>query len=243
MKIGITLPQFRDDAEPALEAAVLAQSAGLDGVFVFDHLWPIGRPDRPALHGPTLLGAIAAATSKVAVGTLVARVGLVPDAVLVHQFATVRRIAGPRLIAGLGIGDHLSRPENEAYGVPLRPVAERRAQMASVCRSLRGLGVTVWVGGRAPATRAIGRTEAGAVNLWQATPDEVAAEVSRGDAEVTWGGQVDLSPGSGSGSGSGVTTLLSELAGAGAAWAVVAPVGVSWPAAIEALGAAAAVGS
>lgn len=241
MKIGITLPQFRDDAEPALEAAVLAESAGLDGVFVFDHLWPIGRPDRPALHGPTLLGAIAAATSKVAVGTLVARVGLVPDPVLVHQFATVRRIVGPRLIAGLGIGDHLSRPENEAYGVPLRSVAERRAQLASVCRSLRGLGVTVWVGGRAPATRAIGRTEAGAVNLWQVPAGEVAAEVSRGDAEVTWGGQVDLSPGSDS--GSGLTTLLSELAGAGAAWAVVAPVGVSWPAAIEALGAAAAVGS
>lgn len=241
MRIGITLPQFRDDAEPALEAAVLAEEAGLDGVFVYDHLWPIGRPDRPALHGPTLLGAIAAVTSEVAVGTLVARVGLVPDAVLVHQFVTVRRIVGPRLIAGLGIGDHLSRPENEAYGVPWRPAAQRRAQMASVCRSLSGLGVTVWVGGQAPATRAIGRTEAGAVNLWQAPAEEVAAEASRGDSEVTWGGQVDLS--SGTASGPGVNGLLSELAGAGASWAVLAPAGMPWPEAIEAIGAATAVGS
>lgn len=236
MKVGITLPQFRQDADPAVEAAVLAEEAGLDGVFVFDHLWPIGRPDRPALHGPTLLGALAAETSRLVVGTLVARVGLVPDAVLVHQMSTVQRIAGPRLIAGLGVGDRLSRPENEAYRVSWRPVAERRAAMAGVCRELRALGVTVWVGGKAPATRAIGRTEAGAVNLWQASPEEVAAEAALGGAEVTWGGQVDLSEQS----GTDLAASLSSLAGAGAAWAVLAPVGRPWPAAVEAVSSATA---
>lgn len=234
MKVGITLPQFREDAEAAIEAAVLAEGAGLDGVFVFDHLWPIGRPDRPALHGPTLLGALAAETSKMAVGTLVARVGLVPDALLVHQLATVQRIAGSRLIAGLGIGDRLSRPENDAYRVPLRPASERRAAMAGVCRQLRALGVTVWVGGKAPATRAIGRTEAGVVNLWQACPEEVAGEVALGVGEVTWGGQVDLSQES----GTDLAAFLSSLAGAGATWAVLAPVGTPWPAAVEAISSA-----
>lgn len=230
----MTLPQFREDADAAMEAAVLAEGAGLDGVFVFDHLWPIGRPDRPALHGPTLLGALAAETSRMVVGTLVARVGLVPDAVLVHQVATVRRIVGSRLIAGLGIGDRLSRPENEAYGVPLRPAAERRAAMAGVCRELRALGVTVWVGGKAPATRAIGRTEAGAVNVWQVSSEEVVAEVALGAAEVTWGGQVDLSPES----GVDLAASLSSLAGAGATWAVLAPVGRPWPAAVETISSA-----
>lgn len=234
MKVGITLPQFREDAEPAIEAARLAQSAALDGVFVFDHLWPIGSPSRPALHGPTLLGALAAETSEVAVGALVARVGLVPDAVIVHQMATLHRMVGSRLIAGLGIGDQLSRPENEAYGVPFQPVAERRAQLAAVCRSLRDLRITVWVGGRAPATLAIGRSEAAAVNLWQALPEEVAAEVSRDGCEVTWGGQVDLSPGS----ASDPRALLASLAEAGAAWAVLAPVGLPWPAAVDSVSAA-----
>lgn len=234
MKVGITLPQFREDAEPAVEAARLAESAGLDGVFVFDHLWPIGRRDRPALHGLSLLGALAAETSTVALGTLVARVGLVPDAVLVHQLATVQRIVGPRLIAGVGIGDRLSRPENEAYGVAWRPAAERRAAMAGVCRELRALGVTVWVGGRAPATRAIGRTEAGAVNLWQVSSEEVATEVALQNSEVTWAGQVDLSPGS----DADLAASLESLAGAGATWAVLSPVGVSWPAAVEAISSA-----
>lgn len=231
MRVGITLPQFHDDAEPAFDAARRAEDAGLDGVFVFDHLWPIGRPDRPALHGPTLLGALAAETGSVAVGTLVARVGLVPDALLVHQFATVQRIAGPRLVAGLGIGDHLSRAENEAYGVAFRAVAERRAALTNVCRRLRALDIAVWVGGSAPATLAIARAEAGVVNLWGTGPEEVAAEAAHPGGEVTWGGQVDLAPAS----TTDVAALLASLADAGATWAVVAPVGAPWPAAVEAM--------
>lgn len=236
MKVGITLPQFRDDAEPAFEVAKRAEQAGLDGVFVFDHLWPIGRPDRPALHGPTLLAALAAETERVAVGTLVARVGLVPDAVLEHQFATVQRIVGDRLIAGLGVGDHLSAPENLAYGVELAPVPSRMAALVNVCRGLRRLGVTTWVGGRSPAIRAVGRAEAGAVNLWQAGAEEVAAESAHPDSEVTWGGQVELAPGS----NTDLDALLESLAGAGATWAVLAPVGAPWPVAVDAIAAAAA---
>ncbi|HUR23560.1 MAG TPA: LLM class flavin-dependent oxidoreductase [Acidimicrobiales bacterium] len=229
--MGITVPQFRDGPGPALEVARLAEESGLDGVFVFDHLWPLRQPERPALHGPTLLGAIAAETARVAVGTLVARVGLVPDAVLVHQMATIQRIAGARLIAGIGIGDRLSRPENEAYGVIFPPASERRVALAGVCRSLRALGIEVWVGGRTPATVAIGRREAGVVNLWQAPLDEVAAEAAVDDTEVTWGGQIDLS----TRWGSEVAELLAPLAEAGASWAVLAPVGASWPEAVEAV--------
>ena len=60
-------------------------------------------------------------------GTLVARVGLVPDAVLVHSLVTLHRMTGGRFIAALGTGDSLNREENEAYGVPFAPVADRVA--------------------------------------------------------------------------------------------------------------------
>ena len=83
MKIGITLPQFRHEAGSAIEAARRAEDLGLDGVFCFDHLWPMAQPDRPALSMAPLLGALAASTSTISVGTLVSRVGLVPDGVLV----------------------------------------------------------------------------------------------------------------------------------------------------------------
>ncbi len=42
MRVGVTLPTFRDDAA-ALDAARRAEALGLDGVFVFDHLWPLGQ--------------------------------------------------------------------------------------------------------------------------------------------------------------------------------------------------------
>ena len=48
LKVGLTLPQFGEDPEACIEVARQAEAAGLDGVFVFDHLWAIGRPDRPA---------------------------------------------------------------------------------------------------------------------------------------------------------------------------------------------------
>ena len=79
MKVGITLPQFRDDAEAAIVTARAAEDAGLDGVFVFDHLWPIGRPERPVLQACfTLLGAIARRPRGADLGPLVAASGWCP---------------------------------------------------------------------------------------------------------------------------------------------------------------------
>ena len=60
MKLGVILPTFRDSAEDAFRAAALADERGLDGVFAFDHLWPIGDRERPALAPFPLLAAVAA---------------------------------------------------------------------------------------------------------------------------------------------------------------------------------------
>src|SRR5579884_3075389 len=78
VKVGVTLPQFRHEADTALAAARQAEELGLDGVFVFDHLWPMGSPDRPIISAAPVLGALAAATTSIAIGTLVMRIGLVP---------------------------------------------------------------------------------------------------------------------------------------------------------------------
>lgn len=238
MKVGVTLPQFRHEAEPALATAAQAEAAGLDGVFVFDHLWPLGSPARPALHGATLAAALLVSTERVAVGTLVARVGLLPDAVLVHSFATLARIAGDRLVAGVGVGDSMSRPENVAIGVPFRSRAERLASLAVVCRHLRARGITTWVGGTSAAIRALGRAEADAVNLWGVPVDAVAEAVAGepGDTGAfTWAGPVDMAR---SGPAE-VAALLRQVSEAGATWAVAAPVNGPWPEAVATIAAAA----
>jgi len=175
LRLGITLPQFRADAAPALAVAAAAEVAGLDGVFVFDHMWPLGSPQRPALHGTTLLGALAAETDRIAVGTLVARVGLIDDSLLIQKLSTLNHIAGDRLIAGLGTGDRANRAENEAYGVPYPPATERLARLKACVEELRNAGVSTWVGGRSEAVR---RTAAGADgwNCWGADPATFTSE-------------------------------------------------------------------
>jgi alkanesulfonate monooxygenase SsuD/methylene tetrahydromethanopterin reductase-like flavin-dependent oxidoreductase (luciferase family) len=149
MKVGITLPQFRDEADSCLDAAHRAEDLGIDGVFCFDHLWPMGQPDRPAISSAPLLGAMAASTSTIVVGTLVARVGLVPDEVLVAVLASLSSLSTGRLIAGIGTGDHLSRDENLAYGLPFASADERRSSLAVVASAVRRLGIPVWVERRA----------------------------------------------------------------------------------------------
>ena len=258
MRVGVTLPQFRHDAEAAIAVARRAEAMGLDGVFVFDHLWPLGQPMRPALHSLTLLGALTAETDRVAMGPLVARVGLFPDAVLVHTLVSLHRMLGDRLIAALGTGDSMNRDENEAYGVPFRPAAERLTSLKECCRQLRAAGVNTWVGGRSTRLRAAA-AEADGWNSWGsdlATFTAEAATVAPGTA-LTWAGQVLIGrtdaeadaklrargprPGLVSGTIDDLARHLDGLAAAGASWAVCAPLDVGTdPAAVEMLSEAAA---
>jgi alkanesulfonate monooxygenase SsuD/methylene tetrahydromethanopterin reductase-like flavin-dependent oxidoreductase (luciferase family) len=251
VRVGVSLPQFRHDAERAIEVARRAEAVGLDGAFVFDHLWPLGRPDRPALHSTTLLGALVAETSRITLGTLVARVGLVADAVLVHTLVTLHRMAGDgRFIAGVGAGDRANRDENRAYGIPFPPAAERVAAVIACARRLREAGVQTWVGGLSPAVRQAA-VEADGWNGWGVSPAQFARQVARlrvqpgarPELEATWGGRVlvgrtpeeartkqDRYRGDRRGVVRGtVQTLarhLEELAAAGASWAVCAPIDV-----------------
>lgn len=224
MKVGITLPQFRAEADTALETARLAEAAGIDGAFVFDHLWPIGHPERPALHGLALLGALAVETRRMVLGSLVSRVGLLPDVVLVNSLQTVSRMCEGRFIAGLGVGDRLSQAENEAFGVPFAPAPERFASMVECCRELRAAGLPVWVGGLSDEVREIAVAEADALNLWGVDAARVAAVTGMG-VDVTWAGQV--------GPEVDMAAHLGALQAAGATWAVCAPIRMPWPEAVD----------
>ena len=226
MKVGITLPTFRHEADSALKAARRAEALGLDGVFSFDHLWPMGQPGRPALSSGPLLGAVVASTTTIAVGTLVARIGLLPDEVLVEVLSSLDLLSNGRLIAGLGTGDQLSRAENEAFGIPFGPASERRVHLASVAATVRDRGIPVWIGGGLPKTVELARSLDVAVNLWEGEELRVA-ELTASGVEATWGGPIGETAAQ-------ATDRLAALAGAGATWAVCA-----WPDSIEVVAAAA----
>ncbi|MDA8291215.1 MAG: LLM class flavin-dependent oxidoreductase [Actinomycetota bacterium] len=231
--MGIVLPTFEPSAAPAFAAADEAERAGLHGVFAYDHLWPMGQPGRPAISPYPLLGAVSARTSRVALGTLVARVGLVPDEVLVAELVTLHALSSGRAVVAIGAGDAKSAAENLAYGVAFEPPATRRERVRSVVTRLSLDGVPAWVGGGAPETDAIAREVGAALNLWGAAPEAVARAAL--DGEVTWAGMLPEDVGA-------AAALLSGLARAGASWAVAGWAGSSEPVVAAASAAGLALG-
>lgn len=180
MKVGITLPSFRADPEIPIAVAVAAEAAGVDGVFAYDHLFrlaPDGRA-RPALECTTLLGAVAAETSRVALGTLVARATLRPPATLAVALDTIQRVSGDRLLAAIGAGDSESRGENETYGLGFGTRDERIAALDATVRELAGRGYPVWVGGSASTVGEVAARTDG-WNHWGGDPGAFAAQADR----------------------------------------------------------------
>ncbi|HEY1825276.1 MAG TPA: LLM class flavin-dependent oxidoreductase [Acidimicrobiales bacterium] len=206
MKLGVLLPTFQDSADKALETAHAAHAAGLDGVFAYDHLFPIGSPERPTLAPMPVLALVASRTPLV-VGTLVARVALVGVAQLIEQFRTLGEIAPGRVIAALGTGDKLSKPEHDAYGLDYPSDDERQERLGEVAIALREQ-MPVWIGAGARSTNEIAREYGVALNLWGVEPSRVASEARAG--EVTWAGQLE----------GDVASTLRALEAAGATWAV-----------------------
>lgn len=188
MKVGLIAPVFSDDPEAALAVARAADDSGLDGVFSYDHLFPINGPQRPALSAIPLLAAMATTTERIRLGPLASRVTLLPVPVLVDALATLDEVSGGRVIAGIGTGDRLTEPENEAYGLPFPPLKERLALLAEVAQALRGREVRTWIGGRSPQVRAIAAVEADAWNSWDGPLAELAVYQKTYQKEATWAG-------------------------------------------------------
>ena len=254
-RVGITLPSFRDRAEPAIDVARAADVAGLDAVFAYDHLFRRAADGtrRPAIEMFALLGAVAAETSRVGVGSLVARVSLRPAAMLAHGFDTVARIVGEeRLFVALGAGDRQSAEENERYGLPFGTMADRLDVLEEGVLAGRDRGYPVWVGGHAAAVRSLAAETADGWNSWGTSVERFSSLVApvlggarRTPFTISWGGLVVIADDDAAARakadrlGAAPTTIvggpervaeaLRAYADAGAEWVVCGPVDSSDP--------------
>ncbi len=195
MKTGIILPQF--DAGPAelLGAARLAEESGLDSVWVFDNLWGVPERDRPVLEAWTALAAVAAATSRITVGSLVLRTTVRNRRVLLAMAESLAMVAPGRVVIGLGIGDTRTREEQLAYGMEFPPGAERGKELE---RHLDLFAselpqVPVWIGGGASYVMALihkaqGWNYWGTVEAFEAHLDRARSEAAGRQVEISWGG-------------------------------------------------------
>jgi F420-dependent oxidoreductase-like protein len=103
-----------------------AEGSGFSSVSVMDHFHQIpgvGPRTNFMLEGPTILGALAARTSRVSLGLLVGGVTYRNPALLAKSTTTLDVISGGR--AWFGIGAAWFEEEHRAYGFDFPPLGER----------------------------------------------------------------------------------------------------------------------
>ena len=114
----------------------LGEQVGFDSVWVGDHL--LYRDDIHGARGPweawTMLAGLAAATSRISIGPLVACTSFHNPTMLAKLAGTVDEISGGRLILGLGAG--WNETEYRAYGFPFDRRVARFAEAFTIIRSL-----------------------------------------------------------------------------------------------------------
>lgn len=106
--------------------------------WTFDHFYPIfSDPTGPCLEGWTTLTALAQATTRLRLGTLVTGIHHRHPAVLANMAAALDIISGGRLELGIGAG--WNEEESEAYGIELGSLTERFDRFDEACQVLIGL--------------------------------------------------------------------------------------------------------
>ncbi len=152
MKIGLVLAQSAADGAGGswteiADIARQAEAGGLDSLWLSDHFFyraadgAVG--SETGYHEAwTLLSALAVATSRVELGTLVLATSFRPPGLLAKMAATADEVAGGRLILGLGCGWH--EPEYEAFGYPFdHRVGRFEDALRIIVPLIRGERITV----------------------------------------------------------------------------------------------------
>ena len=147
IRAGLQIPNFtypdvapEDLFERVAAVAQTAEQSGFDTVMVMDHFYQLpllGPPEHEMFEAYTLLGAIAARTETVNLGTLVTGVTYRNPAILAKIVTTLDVISKGR--AFLGIGAAWFDLEHEALGVDFPPVKERFERLEEalhICRAM-----------------------------------------------------------------------------------------------------------
>ena len=148
LSVSVTNYSWTDGLRERLTslAGVLDHTA-VDTLWVADHLLqadPASRLDEPMLEAYTTLGYLAAATSRIRLGTMVTAATFRAPALLIKAVTTLDVLSGGR--AWLGIGAGYNGDEAQAMGLFLPDTAERFDRMTELLRLARQM----WDGDETP---------------------------------------------------------------------------------------------
>jgi F420-dependent oxidoreductase-like protein len=147
LRLGLQIPNFTYPGVPdgelfdrVADIAVTAEQAGFDSIWVMDHFYQIpnvGQRTEPMLESYTLLGGIAARTSRAVLGTMVTGVTYRNPALLAKIVTTLDIVSSGRAI--LGIGAAWNEDEHRGYGFDFPPAGERLGRLEEAVQICRGM--------------------------------------------------------------------------------------------------------
>lgn len=147
IRFGLQLPNFLYPGvadvhlfERVLEIVQAADESIFDAFFVMDHVQqiaPLGDPADPMLESYTLLGALAARTSRIKLGTMVTGVVYRNPALLAKIVTTLDVISQGRAILGLGAAWNEDEATRYGYGWP--SAGERLDRLEDALRICRAM--------------------------------------------------------------------------------------------------------
>jgi alkanesulfonate monooxygenase SsuD/methylene tetrahydromethanopterin reductase-like flavin-dependent oxidoreductase (luciferase family) len=150
VQVDVLLDTFGSRWSEIRDAATSAERAGLDGVWLNDHLAGSVEGAPHVLECWTVLSALAAKVPRIALGPLVLNVANRDPGTLAVMAATLQDVSGGRLLLGLGAGARAGTPyarEQQALGRPVLSDQERRGSVERAIAMLR----QVWSGVVPPA--------------------------------------------------------------------------------------------
>jgi len=149
--VDLLFDPFGGRWEDLRDAVLLAEEAGFDGIWLYDHLAGSVHGAPHVLECWTVLTAVAASVPRLTVGSLVLNVANRDPGTLAVMAATLQEVSGGRLLLGIGAGGGVGTPyasEQLALGRPVGGDAVRRREVERTIRILRG----VWGGAASNAS-------------------------------------------------------------------------------------------
>lgn len=206
VSVGLVLPQYDTSWDDLLRLAREAEAAGFSALWIEDHFQPWAHDERgPSLEPWVTLSALAQATSRVRLGTLVTCVSYRNPALLAKMAATLDVVSKGRLVLGLGAGWYAE--EYAAYGYEFSSPGERVRRLAEAIRIIRALwteeaptlvtrhyavrgarcnprpvqrpGPPIWIGGGQPRMLRLAARVADGWNYGAMTPEQFADALGR----------------------------------------------------------------
>jgi F420-dependent oxidoreductase-like protein len=138
MRFGLDVSQHQLTFDEIVKRARLAEDAGFDGVWVFDHFKALyADPKGPSLEAWTLLAGLARETTRVRLGPLVTGMTHRHPSVLATSVVTVDHLSNGRVECAVGAA--WNEPEHRELGIEFPSVRDRLDRLEEGVQVLRAL--------------------------------------------------------------------------------------------------------